>query len=77
MHVAGLTAGLRVHCPIPQKRKEDPSEPARERDHGDALAAPGRDADSPLPQCRCAGIAEAEHGDGGLDQQPPHPSPLW
>jgi len=66
--MSGLTPGLLVHRPITQKRKEDPGEPARERDPGDALAAPGREALGPLPQRRRAGIAEAEHGDGGLDQ---------
>ena len=74
VHGAEWAPSRRVHGLIAQERKEDPGQSARERDHGDALAAPGGEAASPLPQRRGSGIVETAHGDGGLDQQPLHPA---
>src|SRR5262249_55438941 len=59
--VAGLVLTRLVHGAIAQECEEDPGEPARERDHGDTLAAPGGDATRPLAQCRRPGIAKPEH----------------
>ena len=49
LHGAGLAPGRVVHSLIAQECKEDSGQPAREGDHGDALAAPSGDAAGPLP----------------------------
>jgi hypothetical protein len=67
-HRGERTRARRVHGPIAQEREEDAGQPTRERDHGDARAAPGGDAAGPLPQRGRAGMVEAEHRDRGLDE---------
>src|SRR5215472_10743541 len=71
--VAGVPSARLVYGAIAQEGEEDPGEPARERDHGDPLAAAGGNAAGPLAQGRRPGIAQPEHRDSGLDEQPPHP----
>src|SRR5499427_1995920 len=58
---AGVASARLIYGAIAQECEEDPGEPARERDHGDTLAAPGGEATRPLAQCRRPGIAKPEH----------------
>ena len=69
-HGVGGAAARLVDCCVAQEREEDSGEPAREGHDGNPLAPSHRDPCGPVPQVRRARIVEAEHRDGGLDQQP-------
>ena len=73
-HDVGRAAARLVDCSIAQEREEDSGEPACKGHDGNPLAPSHRDPCGPVPQVRRARIVEAEHRDGGLDQQPPHPA---
>ncbi len=58
------------YAAVAQEGIEDARQATGERDDGDMLAAPGRDAQGPDLERVGLGRVATEKGDGGLDEQP-------